>query len=37
VLILVVGFAPRGVAGVIAQLRVWLMPLPGKTREAANG
>jgi branched-chain amino acid transport system permease protein len=38
VLILVVGFAPRGVAGIIAQLRAWLIPsVPGKTREATNG
>lgn len=37
VLILVVGFAPRGVAGAVARLRGWLMP-PAKTaREAAYG
>ena len=37
VLILVVGFAPRGVAGTIAQLRGWLMPPPKKAQEAAHG
>jgi branched-chain amino acid transport system permease protein len=37
VLILVVGFAPRGVAGTIAQLRGWLIPQPKKAQEAAHG
>ena len=37
VLILVVGFAPRGVAGTIAQLRGWLMPPPKKAQKAAHG
>jgi branched-chain amino acid transport system permease protein len=37
VLILVVSFAPRGVAGTIAQLRGWLMPRPKKVQEAAHG
>lgn len=37
VLILVVGFVPRGVAGAVARLRGWLMP-PAKTApEAAHG
>lgn len=40
VLILVVGVAPRGVAGLITQLRGWLLPPPPaakKAREAAHG
>jgi branched-chain amino acid transport system permease protein len=37
VLILVVGFAPRGVAGIIAQLRGWMMPPLKKVQEAARG
>jgi branched-chain amino acid transport system permease protein len=37
VLILVVGFAPRGVAGVITQLRAWLMPPQKIAREPAHG
>ena len=37
VLILVVGFAPRGVAGIIAKLRGWMMPPPQKMQEAARG
>ena len=37
VLILVIGFAPRGVAGTIAQMRGWLMPPPKKAQEAAHG
>ncbi|HEY7997776.1 MAG TPA: branched-chain amino acid ABC transporter permease [Pseudolabrys sp.] len=36
VLILVVGFAPRGVAGVVARCRAWLMPPPKLTPEAAH-
>ncbi len=36
VLILVVGFAPRGVAGLIARCRAWLMPQPKLAREAAH-
>lgn len=36
VLILVVGFAPRGVAGVIARIRGWLMPPAKLAREAAH-
>ena len=36
VLILVVGFAPRGVAGLIARCRAWLMPSAKLTREAAH-
>jgi branched-chain amino acid transport system permease protein len=37
VLILVIGFAPRGVAGALARLRAWLMPPPKNAREAAHG
>ena len=37
VLILVIAFAPRGVAGIMAQLRGWLMPPAKKTREAPHG
>lgn len=36
VLILVVGFAPRGVAGVIARCRAWLTPPAKLAREAAH-
>jgi branched-chain amino acid transport system permease protein len=36
VLILVVGFAPRGVAGVIARCHVWLMPPAKLVREVAH-
>jgi branched-chain amino acid transport system permease protein len=36
VLILVVGFAPRGVAGVIVRCRVWLLPPEKLAREAAH-
>jgi len=37
VLILVVGFAPRGVAGAIARFRGWLIPPVKTAREAAHG
>lgn len=37
VLILVVSFAPRGVAGIVVQLRGWLMPPSKKLQEAAHG
>jgi branched-chain amino acid transport system permease protein len=36
VLILVVGFAPRGVAGVIVRCRAWLFPSAKLAREAAH-
>jgi len=36
VLILVVGFAPRGVAGVIARCHAWLTPPAKLAREAAH-
>jgi len=36
VLILVVGFAPRGVAGLIARCRAWLIPQPKLMRGAAH-
>jgi branched-chain amino acid transport system permease protein len=37
VLVLVIAFAPRGVAGIMAQLRGWLMPPAKKLREAPHG
>lgn len=37
VLILIVAFAPRGVAGAVAQARDWLTPKPKKPREAPHG
>lgn len=37
VLILIVAFAPRGVAGAVAQARGWLTPKPKKPREAPHG
>jgi branched-chain amino acid transport system permease protein len=37
VLILIVAFAPRGVAGAGAQLRGWLTPKPKKMRETPHG
>lgn len=33
VLILIIAFAPRGVAGIVAQARDWLTPKPRKSRE----
>jgi branched-chain amino acid transport system permease protein len=37
VLVLVIAFAPRGVAGIITQLRQWLMPHAKKLREILHG
>lgn len=37
VLILIVAFAPRGVAGAVDQMRGWLTPKPKKPREAPHG
>jgi len=37
VLVLVIAFAPRGVAGIIARLCGWLMPPAKKLREAPHG
>lgn len=37
VLILVIGLAPRGVAGIIAAMRGWLRPAPKKAPEATHG
>ena len=37
VLVLVIAFAPRGVAGILAQLRRWLMPSAKKAGEAVHG